>query len=138
MIRDQIEVIKNKNKDIAKFLGWVVMPLDPDEKDKDWIGYYYVQRDRDGNKINSFCGEEMESIRPDSVLPFNSSWAWLMSAVEYIEELGYKVKVCRKRCQICKDEKQEEYFIDVKMDSKIDSVHEAVWKFALKAKTENL
>lgn len=52
-----------------------------------------------------------------------------MSLVDQIEDLGYKFKICRRRCQICKDDLSEEYFIDVKMKTKAESIFEACYKF---------
>ncbi len=129
-------LLSNKNKAIAEFAGWKLELMgDKDaEIDDDFKFYWFCLYNDKGGKIASWNGDECELLSENSTISFHDDWDWLMPVIEKIEERGYKFKICRKRCQICLDDKDENFIIDVKLDSKLQSAHEAVYQFTQKIK----
>ena len=130
------EILDNKNRAIAEFSGWKLEKMGGDvaEVDDDFEFYHFCLYNEKGDKVSSWDGEDMEVLEKDSTIPFHDDWQWLMPVIERIESMGYKFKICRKRCQICLDDEHERFIVDVKMDSKLTSAHEAVYQFIQKIK----
>jgi hypothetical protein len=130
------EILDEKNKAIAEFFGWKLEKMGGDvaEVDDDFEFYHFCLYNEKGEKVSSCNGEDMEVLEEDSTIPFDDDWEWIMPVIERIESMGYKFKICRKRCQICLDEKEENFIVDVKLDSKLLSAHEAVYQFIQKIK----
>ena len=129
MIEEQ-KILFEKNNDIAKFLGWridiLIGSTVGDYNYIEWVDKY-DETIYSGRNDKSLIDEEGFDYSP----PFDLDWYLLIYAVEHIESLGYKVKICRKRVQICPDTKEEVPYVDVKTDSKRKSVYEAIHQFIL-------
>ena len=130
------EAMDEKNKAIAEFAGWKLEKMGDDDVivDNDFEFYWFCKYNEKGEKITTWSGEDMENINEESTIPFHDDWEWIMPVIERIESMGYKFKICRKRCQICLDDEHERFIVDVKMDSKLTSAHEAVYQFIQKIK----
>jgi len=119
---------------IAEFMGWTA------SKYKQTLGGggYNIIEWVDDKDETTYAGGDSWSLTDkdgkDYSPPFHRDWGYLMDAVERIESMGYKFKICRKRCQICLDDEHERFIVDVKMDSKLLSAHEAVYQFIQKIK----
>jgi hypothetical protein len=130
------EAMDEKNKAIAEFAGWKLEKMGDDDVivDNDFEFYWFCKYNEKGEKITTWSGEDMEDINEGSTIPFHDDWEWIMPVIERIESMGYKFKICRKRCQICLDDEHERFIVDVKLDSKLLSAHEAVYQFTQKVK----
>lgn len=63
-------------------------------------------------------------------LKYNSDHNWLISVVEKAEVMDYGFKMCRKRVDVYIDSTKET-IINVKLNSRIESLHRAVYEFIL-------
>jgi hypothetical protein len=127
MTEEEIKIFQI-NKVIAKFMGWKVEIIL-----KYNVARYNLLEWVDDKGETVYAGRDDRSLTDedgfDYSIPFNLDYNWLMSVVDKIESMGYKFKICRKRCQICKDEAEEVFFVDIKLDSKRNAVYQAVYKF---------
>lgn len=118
---------------IAEFVGWT------DIKHRQTLGgNYNIIEWVDDKEESVYSGGDSWSLTDegdkDYSPPFHRDWNYLMVVINKIEGLGYKFKICRKRCQVCLDDKEENFIVDVKLDSKLKSAHEAVYQFIQKIK----
>lgn len=127
-------ILDDKNRAIAEFYGWKLELIDQHETDEDFKFHWFCLYNEKGDKVATWNGDDCEVLSEKSTIPFHDDWDWLMPVIEKIESMGYKFKICRKRCQICLDDKEENFIIDVKLDSKLKSAHEAVYQFTQKIK----
>lgn len=66
-----------------------------------------------------------------STLKYDSDYNYLMSVVEYIEALGFKFQICRRRVVIIEDGEPKDFSLVVKSEkNKMDAIYRAVLKFA--------
>ena len=113
------------NKLIAEFMGF---PTQSDAIDERTLAYYIG--DSIINADNTNNENEDNVFHPDD-MKFNSSWDWLMSVVERIENFGYEFIIVESRCYLKHntDHSIEELFHIETIGSKIDTTYKAVLKF---------
>ena len=113
------------NKLIAEFMGFSTQSDAIDERTM----AYYVG-DIITNADNTNNENEDNVFHPDD-MKFNSSWDWLMSVVEQIENFGYEFIIVESRCYLKHntDHSIEELFHIETIGSKIDTTYKAVLKF---------
>ena len=113
------------NKLIAEFMGFSTQS---DAIDERTLAYYVG--DSIINADNTNNENEDNVFHPDD-MKFNSSWDWLMSVVEQIENFGYEFIIVESRCYLKHntDHSIEELFHIETIGSKIDTTYKAVLKF---------
>ena len=113
------------NKLIAEFMGF---PTQSDAIDERTLAYYIG--DSIINADNTNNENEDNVFHPDD-MKFDSSWDWLMSVVERIENFGYEFIIVESRCYVKHntDHSIKELFHIETIGSKIDTTYKAVLKF---------
>ena len=122
------------NKLIAEFMGFSTQSDAIDERTM----AYYVG-DIITNADNTNNENEDNVFHPDD-MKFNSSWDWLMSVVEQIENFGYEFIIVESRCYVKHntDHSIKELFHIETIGSKIDTTHKAVVEFISKYNNKEL
>lgn len=113
------------NKLIAKFMGFSTQS---DAVDERTLAYYVGDSIINADNTNN---ENEDNVFHPEDMKFNSSWDWLMSVVERIENFGYEFIIVESRCYVKHntDHSIEELFHIETIGSKIDTTYKAVLKF---------
>ena len=113
------------NKLIAKFMGFSTQS---DAVDERTLAYYVGDSIINADNTNN---ENEDNVFHPEDMKFNSSWDWLMSVVERIENFGYEFIIVESRCYLKHntDHSIEELFHIETIGSKIDTTYKAVVKF---------
>ena len=113
------------NKLIAKFMGFSTQS---DAVDERTLAYYVGDSIINADNTNN---ENEDNVFHPEDMKFNSSWDWLMSVVERIENFGYEFIIVESRCYVKHntDHSIEELFHIETIGSKIDTTYKAVVKF---------
>lgn len=114
-------VIEN-NKLIAEFMGFEQKPLGY----YDCVNHYEFVREIDGS------ARQVQYFKPEQ-MRFHSDWAWLMPAVEKIENIGPYIKIHDMSCRIAMIKSYNptvyQFECEVNGQTKIEAVHSAVIHF---------
>ena len=113
------------NKLIAEFMGFSTQS---DAVDDRTLAYYVGDSIINADNTNN---ENEDNVFHPEDMKFNSSWDWLMSVVERIENFGYEFIIVESRCYVKHntDHSIEELFHIETIGSKIDTTYKAVLKF---------
>ena len=113
------------NKLIAKFMGFSTQS---DAVDDRTLAYYVGDSIMNADNTNN---ENEDNVFHPEDMKFNSSWDWLMSVVERIENFGYEFIIVESRCYVKHntDHSIKELFHIETIGSKIDTTYKAVLKF---------
>lgn len=99
----------------------------------------FMQYDKHGkNNMVNICQEEKDAFLKEAI--YHKSWSWLMSVVDKIESIkddyhgAFQVFIHSNSCNIqsinmFKSDKNDYYFNDYTLESKIESTYTAVVKF---------
>ena len=113
------------NKLIAKFMGFSTQS---DAIDERTLAYYVGDIITNADNTNN---ENEDNVFHPEDMKFDSSWDWLMSVVERIENFGYEFIIVESRCYVKHntDHSIKELFHIETIGSKIDTTYKAVLKF---------
>ena len=113
------------NKLIAEFMGFSTQS---DAIDDRTLAYYVGDSIINADNTNN---ENEDNVFHPEDMKFNSSWDWLMSVVERIENFGHEFIIVESRCYVKHntDHSIEELFHIETIGSKIDTTYKAVLKF---------
>ena len=113
------------NKLIAEFMGFSTQS---DAIDERTMAYYVGDIITNADNTNN---ENEDNVFHPEDMKFDSSWDWLMSVVERIENFGYEFIIVESRCYVKHntDHSIKELFHIETIGSKIDTTYKAVLKF---------
>jgi hypothetical protein len=121
-------MMKTLNREIAQMLGSEYKNHKNPNKDAGLEGYWYWTEPVKGYpKIN-----EVEEVAAWKVgaFKFESSWDWLMYAVEWIEDVNFSVVIGGGNNCIIVDKDEITYWETTNASTKIEATYNTVAKFA--------